>query len=90
MRKDSEWRGVKKEELASHSAVAMARLGATSDLINGPVIGASKLTQVKLLPLIIVILLKTISQLLYVIVEIIISRENSQSARIIQGTLGRL
>ena len=30
------------------------------------------------------------SQLLYVMLEIIISRENSHSARIIQGTPGRL
>ena len=43
-----------------------------------------------LLPLIIIILLKTISQLLYVMLEIIISIENSQSSRIIQGTPGRL
>ena len=43
-----------------------------------------------LLPLVIIILLKSISQLLYVLVEIIISRENSQSSRIIQGTPGRL
>ena len=42
-----------------------------------------------LLPLIIIIILKTISQLLYVVLEMIISRENSQSARIIQGTPGR-
>ena len=34
--------------------------------------------------------LKTISQLLYVMLEIIISRENSQSALIIQGTPVRL
>ena len=34
--------------------------------------------------------LKTILQLLYVMLEIIISRENSQSVRIIQGTPGRL
>ena len=33
---------------------------------------------------------KTISQLLYVMLEIIISRKNSQSAQIIQGTPGRL
>ena len=43
-----------------------------------------------LLPLTIVILLKTISQLLHVMLEIIISRENSQSSWIIQGTHGRL
>ena len=43
-----------------------------------------------LFPLIIIISLKTISQLLYVMLEIIISREISQSARIIQGTPGRL
>ena len=43
-----------------------------------------------LLPLIITILLKTISQLLYVMLEIISSRENSQSAQINQGTPGRL
>ena len=41
-------------------------------------------------PLIIIIPLKTISQPLYVMLEIITSRENSQSARIIQGTPGRL
>ena len=40
--------------------------------------------------LIIIILLKTIPQLLYVMLEIIISRENSLSARIIRGTPGRL
>ena len=43
-----------------------------------------------LLPLIIIVLLKTISQLLLVMLEIIISRENSQSVRIIQETPGRL
>ena len=43
-----------------------------------------------LFPLIIIIPLKTISQLLYVMLEIIISRQNSQGARIIQGTPGRL
>ena len=41
-------------------------------------------------PLIIIILLKTFSQLLYVMQEIIISRENLQNARIIQGTPRRL
>ena len=40
--------------------------------------------------LIIITTLKTISQLLYVMLEIITSRENSQIARIIQGTPGRL
>ena len=42
------------------------------------------------LPLIIIIILKTILQLLYVMPEIIISKENSQSAGIIQGTPGKL
>ena len=42
-----------------------------------------------LLPLIIIIILKTISPL-YVVLEITISRENSQSVLITQWTPGRL
>ena len=43
-----------------------------------------------LFPLIIIIILRTILQLPYVMIEIIISRENSQSARITRDTLKTL